>query len=176
MDRYFARHYDGPGFELFSLGHWLAIGVITTIVVFLIWGWRDPDESSRRRARFLIAGIMILNEIGWHTWNIVHGAWSVQEHLPLHATSLSIWGSIFVLITRNYRVYEVVFFIGIVGLVAVVIISWVYEMTPEGIRKESEIDCSQSITPQTGRKLDRLIIGVLVVAVGILLVNRSPAR
>ena len=121
MDRYFARHYDGPGFELFSLGHWLAIGVITSIVVFLIWGWRDPDESSRRRARFLIAGIMVLNEVGWHTWNIVHSAWSVQEHLPLHATSLSIWGSIFVLITRNYRVYEVVFFIGIVGAVQALI-------------------------------------------------------
>ncbi len=121
MERYFARQYDGPAFELFSAGHWLAMGVITAIVVFLIWGWRDPDESSRHRARFIIAGIMILNEIGWHTWNIAHGVWSVQEHLPLHATSLSIWGSIFVLMTRNYRVYEVVFFIGIVGAVQALI-------------------------------------------------------
>jgi hypothetical integral membrane protein (TIGR02206 family) len=121
MERYFAYHYEGPALELFSVGHWLAIGVVTAIVVFLIWGWRNPDESSRRRARLFIAGIMVLNEIGWHAWNITNGAWSLQEHLPLHATSLSIWGSIFVLVTRNYRVYEVVFFIGIVGAVQALI-------------------------------------------------------
>ena len=121
MERYFAYHYDGPAFELFSAGHWLAMGVIAGIVAFLIWGWRNPNEKSRRRARLLIAGIMVLNEIGWHTWNIVNGVWSIEEHLPLHATSLSIWGSIFVLLTRNFRVYEIVFFIGIVGAVQAII-------------------------------------------------------
>ena len=121
MERYFAYHYDGPAFELFSAGHWLAMGVIAAIVSFLIWGWREPDDASRRRARVLLAGIMVLNEIGWHAWNIANDAWSIQEHLPVHATSLSIWGSIYVLLTRNYRVYEIVFFIGIVGAVQALI-------------------------------------------------------
>lgn len=69
-------------------------------------------------------------------------------------------------------VLQLAFFIGLIGLLGVVIFSWLYEMTPEGLRKESEIDRSQSITPHTGRKLDRLIIIVLVVAVGILLADR----
>ena len=73
-------------------------------------------------------------------------------------------------------VLQLAFFIGVIGLVAVVIISWVYEMTPEGIKKESEIDRSHSITPHTGRKLDRLIIAVLVVAVGILLADRFMGK
>ena len=43
--------------------------------------------------------------------------------------------------------------------------AWFYEFTPEGLKRESEIDRSESITHRTGRKLDFAIIGVLAVAV-----------
>jgi TolB-like protein len=46
--------------------------------------------------------------------------------------------------------------------------AWAYEMTPEGIKREKEVDRSQSITRNTGRKLDFIIIGVLVVAIAFL--------
>ena len=45
-------------------------------------------------------------------------------------------------------------------------------MTPEGIKREKDVDRSQSITSQTGRKLDFIIIGVLVLAVGYLLFDK----
>lgn len=54
----------------------------------------------------------------------------------------------------------------------VLIISWVFELTPEGIKRESEIDRSQSVTHNTGRKLDRTIIVFLVLAVALLLADR----
>jgi len=44
--------------------------------------------------------------------------------------------------------------------------AWAFEVTPEGIKKEREVDRAQSITHLTGRKLDFIIIGVLVVALG----------
>ena len=44
--------------------------------------------------------------------------------------------------------------------------AWVFEMTPDGVKRESEIDRSQSITNVTGRKLDRSIIFVLILALG----------
>jgi TolB-like protein len=50
------------------------------------------------------------------------------------------------------------------GFPIVVFFSWAFEVTPEGIKRESEIDRSQSITHMTGRKLDRAITAVLVVA------------
>jgi len=59
-----------------------------------------------------------------------------------------------------------------VGLPAVLVFSWVFEMTPEGVKRESEIDRSQSISPNTGRKLDRVIIVFLAVAVVLLLADR----
>ncbi|MEJ8569572.1 hypothetical protein [Elongatibacter sediminis] len=48
----------------------------------------------------------------------------------------------------------------------VLFFAWAYELTPEGIKKEQDVDRSQSITHQTGRKLDFVIIGVLLIALG----------
>ena len=45
--------------------------------------------------------------------------------------------------------------------------AWVFEVTPEGVKLEKNVDRSESITPQTGRTLDFTIIGLLVVALGI---------
>src|SRR5210317_2085087 len=52
----------------------------------------------------------------------------------------------------------------LLGLPIAVVFAWAFEMTPEGIKREKEVDRSQSITPQTGKKPDRVIIAVLVVA------------
>ncbi len=50
------------------------------------------------------------------------------------------------------------------ALPLVLIFAWVFEMTPEGLKREKEVDRSESITTQTGRKLDRSIIVVLLIA------------
>jgi TolB-like protein/cytochrome c-type biogenesis protein CcmH/NrfG len=54
--------------------------------------------------------------------------------------------------------------------------AWFYEFTPEGLKRESEIDPAESITRRTGRKLDFAIIGVLAVAVVLLLTDRFVLR
>ena len=57
-------------------------------------------------------------------------------------------------------------FLLILGFPIALIFAWAYELTPEGLKKEKEVDQSQSITHVTGRKLDYIIIGVLVLALG----------
>jgi len=52
----------------------------------------------------------------------------------------------------------------LIGLPIALIFSWAFEMTPDGVKLEKDVDRSQSITSHTGRKLDRMIIGVLVIA------------
>src|SRR5262247_1927839 len=54
--------------------------------------------------------------------------------------------------------------------------AWFYEFTPEGLKRESEIDPAESITHDTGRKLDFAIIGVLTIAVVLLLTDRFVLR
>jgi len=51
------------------------------------------------------------------------------------------------------------------GFPIAVIFAWAFELTPEGLKKEKDVDRSESITHLTGRKLDFAIIGVLAVAV-----------
>ncbi len=51
-----------------------------------------------------------------------------------------------------------------IGLIPALILSWAFEITPEGLKKEKDVDRSQSITAHTGKKLDRWIMVVLVVA------------
>lgn len=58
------------------------------------------------------------------------------------------------------------------GFPVVLVFAWAFELTPEGIRREKDIDRTQSITPRTGRKLDRVIIVFLAVAVVLLLADR----
>ena len=53
-----------------------------------------------------------------------------------------------------------------IGFVPAMILAWAFELTPEGLKKESEVDRTQSITPHTGKKLDRMIMVVLALALG----------
>ena len=53
----------------------------------------------------------------------------------------------------------------ILGFPLAMFFAWAYEITPEGLKKEKDIDRSQSITTRTGRKIDYMIIGLLSVAV-----------
>ena len=55
-------------------------------------------------------------------------------------------------------------FVLIIGFPIAIIFAWAFEMTPEGIKKEKEVDRSQSITSVTGQKLNNAIIGILVLA------------
>ena len=67
----------------------------------------------------------------------------------------------------------------IVGFPLALFFAWAFELTPEGLKREREVDRTQSIAPQTGRKLDFFIIGVLAVAVAFFAVDKfvlEPAR
>ena len=53
-----------------------------------------------------------------------------------------------------------------IGLVPMVVLAWAFEITPEGLKLEKNVDRSQSISPHTGKKLDRIIMVVLALALG----------
>jgi len=59
-----------------------------------------------------------------------------------------------------------------IGFPAAIIFSWAFEITPEGVKREKDIDRSKSVARFTGRKLDYITIGVVVAAVGFAVVDR----
>jgi TolB-like protein/regulator of sirC expression with transglutaminase-like and TPR domain len=60
----------------------------------------------------------------------------------------------------------------LIGFPFAVIFAWAFEMTPEGIKREKDVDRDESITPATGQKLSRSAMIILAVAVGFLLFDK----
>ena len=50
------------------------------------------------------------------------------------------------------------------GFVPALIFAWVFELTPQGLKRDAEVRPEESIAPQTARRMDRMIIAVLIVA------------
>ena len=71
-----------------------------------------------------------------------------------------------------------VFFL-ILGFPIALFFAWAFELTPEGLKKEKEVDRSESITHLTGRKIDYLIIAALILALSYFTFDKfvlDPAR
>jgi len=60
----------------------------------------------------------------------------------------------------------------ILGFPVALIFAWAFQLTPEGLKKDKDIHRSQSTRKITGGKLDYLIIGVLMVAVGFIVYDK----
>ena len=62
------------------------------------------------------------------------------------------------------------------GFPVALVFSWVYELTPEGLRRESQVDAAGSVSAQTGQKLNIAIVVLLLVAIGLGVADRVAPR
>jgi TolB-like protein len=68
--------------------------------------------------------------------------------------------------------FRMVLVLLLLGFPFALIFAWVFEMTPEGLKRERDIDRSASVVAHTGRKMNTLIVVLLVVAIGGLVADR----
>src|SRR5213593_4427818 len=71
---------------------------------------------------------------------------------------------------------QVVILIVVVGFPIALAFSWAFEITPEGIVRESEVAADESITRKTGRKIIAITVVLAVVATGLLIFQFVRAR
>jgi hypothetical integral membrane protein (TIGR02206 family) len=116
MDQFFAADYSGPAFEFWSTAHLAALGFLILLNLFLL-RYRYANDRTKDVIRWLLALILLVNEIAWHYWNYAVGRWTIQSMLPLHLCSLLVWSGALMLLTKNYRIYEFMYFMGIGGAV-----------------------------------------------------------
>ncbi len=114
MEQYFSYDYHGEPFILFGPAHLTALLLLLLLNIGL-FRFKRASEKIRKRLRLTLAVVLLIDESLWHIWNVYYGAWSIQTMLPLHLCSLLIWLSPIMLITRNYTLYEFVYFLGIGG-------------------------------------------------------------
>lgn len=65
-----------------------------------------------------------------------------------------------------------VFLLLVIGFLLALLLSWAYELTPEGIKLEGAVDRSESSTPVAGRKLDFFIIAALSLALVFVVIDQ----
>ena len=65
------------------------------------------------------------------------------------------------------------------GFLPALIFSWVFELTPQGLKRDEDVRPEESIAPQTARRMNRMIIAVLMVALGYFAIDKfvlAPRR
>lgn len=90
------------------------------------------------------------------------GAWLLMQFTDVLSSLLPVpeWtGSLVVLLLA-------------IGFLPVMVFAWAYELTPEGIKRDKDVDRDHSITSATGRRINTLIIVLLVLAIGVVLIDR----
>ena len=90
------------------------------------------------------------------------GAWLLIEVAGTLFPAFGIpdWGVRFIVIVLS------------LGFLPTLIISWAYELTPEGLKREKDVVRDASITHLTAKRLDGITIGLIVVALAFILVDR----
>ncbi|MFM7275499.1 MAG: adenylyl cyclase, partial [Gammaproteobacteria bacterium] len=71
---------------------------------------------------------------------------------------------------------SMVLWLGLAGLPFVLVFAWIYELTPDGLRRTGEVDAAQSIGALTSRRLDVVIIAMLGVAMLLFALDRFIPR
>ena len=112
----FTVDYRGPAFALFGTTHLAALGALVLLNLLLL-RFRNASEGTKTALRWTLALILWVNEVAWHYWNYLYGTWTIQTMLPLHLCSLLVWTGALMLVTKNYRVYEFMYFMGIGGAI-----------------------------------------------------------
>jgi hypothetical integral membrane protein (TIGR02206 family) len=115
MGEYFTADYSGPPFQLYGIGHLIALSLILIFCLSFLYLRNTLVDVRKKRFRWSLAIILFLNEIAWHAWAAYWGIWNIQTMLPLHMCSVVVWLTIYMLLTKNYQIYEISYFLGIGG-------------------------------------------------------------
>jgi hypothetical integral membrane protein (TIGR02206 family) len=115
MENLFALDFVGGPFQIFSIPHLAALSAIILLNLYFIINRANFSANSRRNIRFIMAGILLANEVAWHVWHIATGTWTIQEMLPLHLCSVLVWTGGYMLVRRHTGIYEFAYLIGIAG-------------------------------------------------------------
>jgi TolB-like protein/Tfp pilus assembly protein PilF len=99
-------------------------------------------HELRRRNVFRMAGLYVV------------AAWLI----------LQVSGTVLPMLDAPPWIPRTLLFLLALGFVPSLIFSWVFELTPEGLRREADVPAGQSIMSDTGQRMNHMIIAVLVLA------------
>lgn len=115
MGDIFGPTWAGEPFRLWSGDHFFMMASVAVWTAALVFAGRRMGERARRVTRWVIAAVMAINIVMWHSWAIASERWWLREMVPLHLCSVlgpvAIWG----LLTRNKVASNLVWLLGVAG-------------------------------------------------------------
>ena len=104
-------------FHLFGPSHWVAILLFIFLVIWLPWYAKNNLNSDKQNKIGFVLGIIVfINYPIWVLLEILAGSFDVSLHLPLHLCRFANILILFVMIKRNYFVFEILYFWGLSGM------------------------------------------------------------
>ncbi|QMS85799.1 TIGR02206 family membrane protein [Candidatus Xianfuyuplasma coldseepsis] len=107
-------------FTVFGWNH--IIPLLAIIVgVYLIYHYRYELRNYKyeRRVRYGIAIFAILLEVSFQLWQMFHGQWDFADSLPLHLCRLTSYLGIYIMFSKNTKVFEIAYFWSLAGVVSI---------------------------------------------------------
>jgi len=92
MQQFFTAEYTGAPFQFMGVAHIVSLLLIVLLNIFWL-RFRGASDSAKKQVRWIMAAVLILNEIGYHVWNLYFGRWNIQEHIPFCTSALYWFGS-----------------------------------------------------------------------------------
>lgn len=114
MKEWFGHQYEKFPFQWFSISHYLMIIILITGSI-LLYIYRDTLRSKDVSIRMVFFFFLVVLEGGYHYWMYKDEHWDLSFMLPLHLCSISLILCLVLLFTSSKEVFQIVYFIGIIG-------------------------------------------------------------
>lgn len=107
-------HPMQAGFQQFSFEHWIVLALVPITALLL------ADASLRwpataRPIRICLAAIIAAQELIWCGYRYLYEGYSLAQLMPLELCSLSVWGSVLILLTLHPVAFDLVYYWGLAG-------------------------------------------------------------
>jgi hypothetical integral membrane protein (TIGR02206 family) len=102
-------------FVPYSLAHGIGIA-IAALFIILIMSFRKKlrEPAANRRIRLGMVALLVCCELSLQVWYAVTNNFGLQS-FPFQLCSIMMWLSAVLLLTRNRKLFDITFFLGIIG-------------------------------------------------------------
>lgn len=112
---WFGRSNKNFDFNIFSISHFIIIGLLIFGSIFLYANRKKLQEAHYQVGETIIAATLILFEVTYHYWMFINGSWDISHALPLELCSISLLLTVILLLTKKKIVYEILLFTALLG-------------------------------------------------------------
>jgi len=116
MNNFFNNDFQGASFQIFSTHHLygiLSVILFSLLMVFSLKKVNSPKINDI--VRYFLAYALIIQEVSLSVWRLSVGRWELATSLPLHLCGLGIILSSVMLIKKDKKLYEFLYFWGTAG-------------------------------------------------------------